>query len=111
MFDSLILIIGLLLMFLSALGGWISERVYRKATLKEIKKQIRSKKHWLEERIKYEKDNKEIGVKRYFDEETNTWVNKIITTVDGKVLNHKEFKEGIIRGYADALEIIKEVLK
>lgn len=80
MFDSLILIIGLLLMFLSALGGWISERVYRKATLKEIKKQIKSKKHWLEERIKYEKDN-------------------------------KEFTEGIIRGYADALEIIKEVLK
>lgn len=80
MFDSLILIIGLLLMFLSALGGWISERVYRKATLKEIKKQIKSKKHWLEERNKYEKNN-------------------------------KEFKEGIIRGYADALEIIKEVLK
>lgn len=80
MFDSLILIIGLLLMFLAALGGWISERVYRKATLKEIKKQIKSKKHWLEERIKHEKDN-------------------------------KEFTEGIIRGYADALEIIKEVLK
>lgn len=78
MFDSVILCIGLLLMFLSALGGWIAERVYRKATLKEIKKQIKSKKHWLEERIKYEKDN-------------------------------KEFTEGIIRGYADALEIIKEV--
>lgn len=80
MFDSLILIIGLLLLFLAALGGWISERVYRKAILKEIKKQIKSNKHWLEERIKYEKDN-------------------------------KEFTEGIIRGYADALEIIKEVLK
>lgn len=31
--------------------------------------------------------NMEMGMKRYFDEETNKWVNKMLTIVDGKVLN------------------------
>lgn len=82
MFDSLILIIGLLLMFLAALGGWISERVYRNSVLKEIKKQIKSNKHWLEERIKHDKKKDDI-----------------------------KYESGMIRAYYEALEIIKEVLK
>jgi hypothetical protein len=27
------------------------------------------------------------GMRRYFDEERNEWVNKMLTVVDGKVLN------------------------
>ena len=33
----------------------------------------------------------EFGMKRYFDEEKNEWVNKMLTIVDGKVLNPKGF--------------------
>lgn len=33
----------------------------------------------------------EFGMKRYFDEERNEWVNKMLTIVDGKVLNPKGF--------------------
>ena len=33
--------------------------------------------------------NMEMGMKRYFDERTNKWVNKLLTVVDGKVLNPK----------------------
>ena len=35
--------------------------------------------------------NLEMGMKRYFDEETNKWVNKLLTVVDGKVLNPKGY--------------------
>lgn len=35
--------------------------------------------------------NMEMGMKRYFDERTNKWVNKLLTVVDGKVLNPKGF--------------------
>lgn len=31
--------------------------------------------------------NMQFGMRRYFDEERNEWVNKMITVVDGKVLN------------------------
>ena len=31
--------------------------------------------------------NMEMAMKRYFDEETNKWVNKLLTIVDGRVLN------------------------
>lgn len=31
--------------------------------------------------------NMAFGMRRYFDEETNEWVNKMLTIVDGKVLN------------------------
>lgn len=31
--------------------------------------------------------NMEFGMRRYFDEEKNEWVNKMLTIVDGKVLN------------------------
>ena len=31
--------------------------------------------------------NMEFGMRRYFDEERNEWVNKMLTIVDGKVLN------------------------
>lgn len=31
--------------------------------------------------------NMQMGMKRYFDEETNKWVNKLLTIVDGRVLN------------------------
>lgn len=31
----------------------------------------------------------EFGMKRYFDEDTNEWINKMLTIVDGKVLNPK----------------------
>lgn len=35
--------------------------------------------------------NLEMAMKRYFDDETNKWVNKLITIVDGRVLNPKGF--------------------
>lgn len=35
--------------------------------------------------------NMEMAMKRYFDDETNKWVNKLITIVDGRVLNPKGF--------------------
>lgn len=35
--------------------------------------------------------NLAMGMKRYFDEETNKWVDKLLTVVDGKVLNPKGF--------------------
>lgn len=35
--------------------------------------------------------NMQFGMRRYFDEERNEWVNKMITVVDGKVLNPKGF--------------------
>lgn len=35
--------------------------------------------------------NMQMGMKRYFDEETNKWVNKLLTIVDGRVLNPKGF--------------------
>ena len=35
--------------------------------------------------------NMEMAMKRYFDEETNKWVNKLLTIVDGRVLNPKGF--------------------
>ena len=31
--------------------------------------------------------NMEFGMKRYFDEETNEWVNKMLVVVDGKLVN------------------------
>ena len=31
--------------------------------------------------------NMAFGMRRYFDEERNEWVNKMLTVVDGKVLN------------------------
>ncbi len=31
--------------------------------------------------------NMQFGMRRYFDEERNQWVNKMLTVVDGKVLN------------------------
>ena len=35
--------------------------------------------------------NMEFGMRRYFDEERNEWVNKMLTVVDGKILNPKGF--------------------
>jgi HK97 family phage major capsid protein len=35
--------------------------------------------------------NMAFGMRRYFDEERNEWVNKMLTVVDGKVLNPKGF--------------------
>lgn len=35
--------------------------------------------------------NLEFGVRRYFDEERNEWVNKMLTIVDGKPLNPRAF--------------------
>ena len=35
--------------------------------------------------------NMAMGMRRYFDENTNEWVNKMLTIVDGKVLNPKGF--------------------
>lgn len=35
--------------------------------------------------------NLQFGVRRYFDEERNEWVNKLLTVIDGKVLNPKGF--------------------
>lgn len=35
--------------------------------------------------------NMEFGMRRYFDEERNEWVDKMLTVVDGKVLNPKGF--------------------
>lgn len=35
--------------------------------------------------------NMQMAMKRYFDEETNKWVNKLLTIVDGRVLNPKGF--------------------
>ena len=35
--------------------------------------------------------NMQFGMRRYFDEERNEWVNKMITVVDGKVLNPRGF--------------------
>ena len=35
--------------------------------------------------------NLEFGVRRYFDEDRNEWVNKMITIVDGKPLNPRAF--------------------
>lgn len=35
--------------------------------------------------------NLEFGMRRYFDEEKNEWVNKMLTIVDGKVLNPMGF--------------------
>lgn len=35
--------------------------------------------------------NMQFGMRRYFDEDRNEWVNKMITVVDGKVLNPKGF--------------------
>lgn len=31
--------------------------------------------------------NMQMGMKRYFDEDNNKWINKLLTVVDGKVLN------------------------
>ena len=31
--------------------------------------------------------NMAFGMKRYFDEETNEWINKALTIVDGKILD------------------------
>ena len=35
--------------------------------------------------------NMQFGMRRYFDEEKNEWVNKMLTVVDGKVLNPRGF--------------------
>jgi HK97 family phage major capsid protein len=35
--------------------------------------------------------NMEFGMRRYFDEERNEWVNKMLTVVDGKVLNPRGY--------------------
>ena len=35
--------------------------------------------------------NLEFGMRRWFDEDRNEWVNKMLTIVDGKVLNPKGF--------------------
>lgn len=35
--------------------------------------------------------NMDMAMKRYFDDETNKWVNKLLTIVDGRVLNPKGF--------------------
>ena len=35
--------------------------------------------------------NMEFGMRRYFDEDRNEWVDKMLTVVDGKVLNPKGF--------------------
>ena len=35
--------------------------------------------------------NMQMAMKRYFDEETNKWVNKLLTIVDGRVLDPKGF--------------------
>lgn len=35
--------------------------------------------------------NMQFGMRRYFDEERNQWVNKMLTVVDGKVLNPNGF--------------------
>lgn len=35
--------------------------------------------------------NMQMGMKRYFDDETNKWVNKLLTVVDGRILNPKGF--------------------
>lgn len=35
--------------------------------------------------------NMEFGMRRWFDEDTNEWVNKMLTILDGKVLNPKGF--------------------
>lgn len=35
--------------------------------------------------------NMQFGVRRYFDEKRNEWVNKLLTVIDGKVLNPKGF--------------------
>ena len=35
--------------------------------------------------------NQEFGMRRWFDEDRNEWVNKMLTVVDGKVLNPKGF--------------------
>lgn len=35
--------------------------------------------------------NMEFGMRRWFDEDRNEWVNKMLTVVDGKVLNPKGF--------------------
>lgn len=35
--------------------------------------------------------NMEFGIKRWFDEETNEWINKMLVILDGKVLNPKGF--------------------
>ena len=35
--------------------------------------------------------NKQFGLRRWFDEDRNEWVNKMLTVVDGKVLNPRGF--------------------
>ena len=35
--------------------------------------------------------NMQFGMRRWFDEDTNEWVNKMLTILDGKVLNPKGF--------------------
>ena len=35
--------------------------------------------------------NMQFGMRRYFDEETNEWVDKMLTVVDGKVLNPRGY--------------------
>lgn len=35
--------------------------------------------------------NMQMGMKRYFDDETNKWVNKLLTVVDGRIINPKGF--------------------
>ena len=35
--------------------------------------------------------NMQMGMKRYFDEDNNKWINKLLTIVDGKVLNPKGY--------------------
>lgn len=35
--------------------------------------------------------NEQFGMRRYFDEERNEWVNKMLTVVDGKTLNPRGF--------------------
>ena len=33
--------------------------------------------------------NMNFGMRRYFDEDTNEWINKMLVVLDGKVLNPK----------------------
>mgnify|MGYP003290520624 FL=1 len=35
--------------------------------------------------------NMQMGMKRYFDEDNNKWINKLLTIVDGKILNPKGY--------------------
>jgi len=46
--------------------------------------------------------NMEFGMRRWFDEDRNEWVNKMLTIVDGKVLNPKGY--WLIKKAADEAE-------